>query len=109
MQNGIIVPTQKPIQEITPTIDTTVINSGATIKCVKCGNVAQVFFYGVTFKSNGSFYNVITGIPKAKIQGNIYFSNNDNGWISDDHGGVNVNISDYSSPHWGGITYICAD
>ncbi len=85
------------------------ITSGS-VGCIRRGNIAQIFFYGVTFRSSGTYADVVTGIPKAKMQSNIYFSNGNNGWISNNGTSVSVNInSSPSSAHWGGVTYICAD
>lgn len=108
--NGAIIPVNDTGKSVTVTMDTSVITQGS-VTCYKKGNVCQFFLSNVKFSSSGTKNNFLTGLPKAKIQTNVYFSQGDNtaGWINADSTVMNITVNDATKYFWGGATYICED
>ena len=106
------------IQTVTPTIDTTRVQSG-TVECVIKGGWAFISGSAFIFKAGGNNQNgVITGVPKAALQVNTKFGGADAGktadihnagdgiWINKNQTTMNVHIgATYGYQHWFSVAY----
>ena len=107
-------------ETVTITLDSTRIISGS-VTCVKKDGLAFVYFSALRFANAGNNQaGVITGLPKALVQGGGLFTGEnaaknaeicaagDGFWLPTNSTSMNIHIgSTYGYTHWGNLIYPC--